>query len=353
MTMARNETVPDGVEGVYHCISRCVRRAFLCGFDSYSGKSFEHRKQWVQSRLKLMAEGFAVEILAFAVMSNHLHVVLKTKPDLTDSWDDEEIARRWLSVFPQNWAKGDAAALAPSDIRSLTLNKGRLEVFRRRLGNLSWFMRCLNENIARRANLEDGCKGRFWEGRFKCQALLDDSAVFTCMAYVDINPIRAGIAASPETSLNTSIYLRITANQAQEKLRLAQSDDNAQAQAIPPADIEAEKKKINLDSWLSPMTNNRVDSTTGVPGLGFTDYVNLLDWTGRQIREKARGSIPDNLEPILIRLRVERENWLETVCNYKQLFSRATGREKSLRDAARRAGKSWFRGINSSRLAFS
>ncbi|MFH1138091.1 MAG: hypothetical protein V1816_18625 [Pseudomonadota bacterium] len=84
MTVARSEIVTEGAEGIYHCVSRCVCRAFLCGKDPYTGKSFEHRKSWVQDRLELLAQSFALEICAFAVMSNHRHVVLRTWPDLAE-----------------------------------------------------------------------------------------------------------------------------------------------------------------------------------------------------------------------------------------------------------------------------
>ncbi|MFH1139889.1 MAG: hypothetical protein V1816_27740, partial [Pseudomonadota bacterium] len=170
MTIARSEIVTDGVEGIYHCISRCVRRAFLCGADPYTGRSFEHRKAWVQARLELLAQSFALEICAFAVMSNHLHVVLRTRPDWAESWSDEEAAGRWLLVFPKRRTEiGRPSPPSPSEIKELCEAAPGIEVIRRRLGSISWFMRGLNENIARRANREDGCKGRFWEGRFKCQ----------------------------------------------------------------------------------------------------------------------------------------------------------------------------------------
>jgi REP element-mobilizing transposase RayT len=80
MTAPRRQIVDPAASGYYHCVSRCVRRAFLCGEDSCTGKSFEHRKAWVEERLLDLARHFAVGVYAYAVMSNHLHVVLHVDP---------------------------------------------------------------------------------------------------------------------------------------------------------------------------------------------------------------------------------------------------------------------------------
>jgi REP element-mobilizing transposase RayT len=202
MTRARKHQVCVESTPYYHCISRCVRRAFLCGEDRFTGKSFDHRKEWLVERMRALSAVFAVDICAYAVMSNHFHLVVRVAPERVESWDDEELLERLALVF------GPTARL----IRTLSARarKQALAPWRARLADLSWFMRCLNESIARRANREDGCTGRFWEGRFKSQALLDEGALITCMSYVDLNPVRAGLAKTLEEADFTSIRERLS-----------------------------------------------------------------------------------------------------------------------------------------------
>ena len=89
----------------------------------------------------------------------------------------------------------------------------RVRTWRQRLASLSWFMKTLKEPIARRANREDEVTGHFWEGRFKVHALLDEGAVLACLAYIDLNPIRAGATTTPEDSKHTSVHDRIRERQ--------------------------------------------------------------------------------------------------------------------------------------------
>jgi REP element-mobilizing transposase RayT len=100
MTYPRSHLDDPEAPGFYHCISRCVRRAFLCGEDELPGRSFEHRKQWVEVRLLEVAEVFAVGVYAYAVMSNHLHVVVYVDPSATLAFSPAEIAQRWVRLTP-------------------------------------------------------------------------------------------------------------------------------------------------------------------------------------------------------------------------------------------------------------
>ena len=100
MTTARSLLVDPESSRFYHCVSRCVRRARLCGIAPYNGKSLEHRREWNEQRLLELAEIFAVGIYAYAVMSNHVHVVLRIDPRAAAMWTNEEVAIRWIRLFP-------------------------------------------------------------------------------------------------------------------------------------------------------------------------------------------------------------------------------------------------------------
>lgn len=237
----------------YHCISRCVRRAYLCGKDKLTGRSYEHRRKWVENRLLLLGQVFAVDICAYAVMHNHTHVVLHINEKQASSWTDEEVLVRWQKLH-----KGmiccrkylnDKERSSLSDAELDTVSR-MAKVYRKRLCDVSWFMRLLNEFIARKANQEDDCTGRFWEGRFKSQALLDEAALFACMAYVDLNPVRAGIASSPESADFTSLKKRILLSR--------------QGKPLKP---------------LMPFTQTNMNRQENTLNITFSDYIELIKST--------------------------------------------------------------------------
>ncbi len=219
MTTPRKQQISLADTPYYHCMTRCVRRAFLCGEDKHSGQSFEHRRGWIEDKLHFLTTVFAIEMCAYAVMSNHYHVVLFVDEDKAKQWSMNEVLERWHrlhkgTLLTQQYLNGDNLATPLVDMVNATA-----EIYRQRLIDVSWFMREINEKVARQANQEDECKGRFWEGRFKSQALLDETALVACMAYVDLNPVRANIADTPETSNHTSVKLRCEQAKASEKPR--------------------------------------------------------------------------------------------------------------------------------------
>jgi REP element-mobilizing transposase RayT len=230
MTISRKQQICLDETPYYHCISRCVRRAFLCGQDKLTGHSYEHRRDWIVKKLKQLDEVFSISICAYAVMHNHSHTVLKIDRDAALKWRNDEVISRWTKLYKPSPIVGrylDGIKLTKAELDVVAED---IEKWRHRLYDVSWFMRNLNESIAREANEEDKCTGKFWEGRFKSQALLDDAALLTCMSYVDLNPIRAKIADSPEESDFTSIQERIRHYQKQ----LEQTGNRVEAATTAP-----------------------------------------------------------------------------------------------------------------------
>jgi len=315
----------------YHCVSRCVRRAFLCGEDTATARSFEHRRQWIEDKLYVLSDIFSIELCAYAVMSNHYHVVLFVDQPRAVEWSVDEVIRRWHQLFSgnllsQRYLRGDS--LSRTERAALD---DCVILWRERLIDISWFMRVLNEGIARQANAEDECTGRFWEGRFKSQALLDEAALMACLAYVDLNPVRAGMAKTPESSRHTSIKKRI-----------------AQAQNTHAANHPHQQAK-----GLFPFVGN---PRNGMPsGLAFklTDYLELVDWSGRIVRAGKRGSIDNQCPSILERLNIEPDHWGYLINNFESRFKSLVGSGFKLKQACQALNYQRTPGIRSCEYYFS
>jgi REP element-mobilizing transposase RayT len=400
---ARRDIVDHTHVGVYHCIARCVQRAFLCGTDKYSGRDYSHRKAWILERLRHLAGIFGVEVCGYAIMSNHVHLVLRNRPDRVEQWSDAEVALRWRKLFPQrDDLTRELAEPDEHDLAMLLSNADRFATLRGRLSSLSWFMRCLCEWVARKANREDNSFGRFWAGRFKSQPLLDEAALLACSVYVDLNPVRAGIATTPEESPFTSGYDRIWsltgacggADSSTEEGSIATSRCQdpwlseltlreteviprpEQAESSPAAPLEAASPRERIesdpvDAAGSPVPaggSNRIStaqiqtalqrplaaraSDQGFLPIEIRKYVMLLDWTGRELRRDKRGAIPEDLAPILDRLGVDRSNWVQTVREFGRMFKQAAGRASSLMRGSPRCSRRWFQGKAAAQFAF-
>ncbi len=314
MTQPRKNIVSVSDTPYYHCIGRCVRRAFLCGKDNFSGKSFEHRRQWIVDRINTLSSVFSIDVCAYAVMSNHYHLVLRLSPEESKQWSQAEVIERWQKLYSGGpLASSYQAGLALSDINKNALNT-LTEIWRNRLSDLSWFMRCLNEHVAKMANKEDKCTGRFWEGRFKSQALLDDTALMTCMAYVDLNPIRANIAKTLESSDYTSLKERI-----REHLGKTHQADN-----------------------LLVMDGDHANSQ-GIP-FYLKDYLELMDWTAIAVQKNKSISIPNSLKPILRQLQIEPDTWMNQVNHFGKRYFRVAGSKEIIKSIALKIGLKWMNG---------
>jgi REP element-mobilizing transposase RayT len=251
-----------------------------------------------------LASIFAIDICAYAVMSNHTHLVLHVDQDRALNWDVKQVLERWHRLhkgtqFTEKYLRNEVM----SEFELVSVNES-CEKYRKRLSDISWFMKELNEPIARMANNEDKCTGHFWEGRFKSQALLDEAALVGCMAYVDLNPVRARMEKTPETSKHTSIKMR----------------------------IEVAKVNHNQPTYLFPFIGyEREDQPEGLP-FKLTDYLELIDLTGRVIRTDKLGALDMSLAPILQRINLTSEQWLAVSTGFEKHFTTAVGSERLLAD---------------------
>lgn len=375
----RAELFDPAEVGIVHCVQRCVRRAFLAGWDPASGKNYEYRREWIRARLECLASVYGIDVLTYAILSNHLHVVLRTRPDVVAQWSDDEVARRWLSLFPGERVDEFLGQPTQSSIDAMVQDPGKIAEVRLRLSNPSWFMRSLAEPIARLANREDECTGRFWEGRFKAQAIRDEAGLLACSMYVDLNPIRAAMALSPEESVHTSAYDRI------EGLHGSQVPSSAAHTVVIPTDKAGEIRRTSTpdqlrerrakarqqrrgpsilrDAWLAPLTIDERAvpgampsasqvraSDKGFLNMSLTDYLSLLKWTGANKPSSGQPKATPEVESILKRLGIAGPVWIDLVWRFKKYFQgSAAGMPDTLAEHAKAHHHHWRRGQRSVR----
>ena len=337
MTSARSLIIDESTPGCYHLISRCVRRAFLCG------EGYEHRKDWLEQRIRCMAEVFAVDVMALAIMSNHFHLVASNRPDLADQWDAEEVAERWATLYPRRDEYGEVMKPDPNVLAAWAADAKWVATHRQRLASISWFMRCIKEPLARIANNEDHCTGAFWEGRFKAVALLDAAAVATCMAYVDLNPIRAKAAKTPEESDHTSIQMRIQARQRhakQQKLSQQISDPEQLSDSLISQGLhQANHPEEGI--WLAGISECKPPQLHN-PLFTLDEYCQLVDETGRCLAAGKRGAISPHLLPILERLELDVNAWFKALSTAGRFLGTAVGSLATRAQEALRRGVNWI-----------
>jgi REP element-mobilizing transposase RayT len=366
----RHEQFDPNEVCVVHIVQRCVRRAFLAGVDRATGKDYSFRKEWIRRRMEALASVFAVDVLSYAVMSNHLHQILRNRPDVCAQWSDEEVAIRWLRVFPGRRLEEHLAEPTENDVKTLVRDKERLAEVRSRLSDISWFMRALAEPIARLANKQDECTGRFWEGRFKAQRIVDEAGLLACSMYVDLNPVRAAIAESPESSEHTSAYDRAKARRGAEissaafDLKPIQTEEaGRKIRDTPVEELRKERKakrknptgkRIRRDAWLSPLTLDEQtlssepqvhkeglrSSDRGFLNLDWKAYWELLRWTAAEHSGELASKIPRKVAGILGQLGINAAMWRDLVWDWQKYFGKTAciGRPDSIREHAEQSG---------------
>lgn len=362
MTRARFQQVSLDNTPYYHCISRCVRRAYLCGVDPVSGQNFDHRKQWLVGRTKELAAQFAIDVCAYAVMSDHYHLVLFVNEEKGKNWSDDEVIRRWTAIFPRNAAILEFMGNNANSRKAQKHLVQQVQLWRERLMDISWFMRCLNETMARRANKEDDCKGRFWEGRFKSQALLDEKALVTCMAYVDLNPIRSGISETLDSSDYTSIQERLITrakkvkNRSYRQRRLLKRRG---ARHLLAGRASRKRSALKPLTEMSGIDEDRISFSQ-------QSYFELLETTRKALslvdREPAKAiHFLEEKQSVLQSVGIPIQTWINAVSHFHRHYGIAVGTESSLINFHNRRIKAgvdlkyphkWIRGVSFARLLY-
>ena len=368
--LARVEVFAADEVAIVHVMNRTVRRCFLLGDDAFSGKNFDHRKVWLDEQLIHQARHFGIDLLCQAILSNHFHLILRSRPDVVKEWSDVEIARRWLMLCPQRRdEKRQPMEPTESEINSIVNNKEKLSTVRIRLSDISWWMRLLSQNIAQRANREDSEVGKFFQARYRAVRLLDETAILACAAYVDLNPIRAALADTIERSDFTSAQKRaaglgreFSVGTVEFSVDADTSDDDAgdvQVSDRPVVELVDESRvgdtSYNGGRHLAPVELRGGSSTIGpcrnrqgarCSNKGFlpmstADYLSLLDWTARQTRSGKRGATPKQFAPLFDRLGISAEIWCRLVKDFGKLFSVVAGQPQRIdehhsKDSSRR-----------------
>lgn len=299
MATARSKLVDLSVTPWYHCITRCVRQAFLM----VDGQA--DRKRWLENRLKELTETFSVAVGGFAILDNHLHILVRIDSDLAMNWSAKEVATRWARLFPPRDGLRRPIAVTREWLDQRIQDANWIAKVRGRLANLGWFMKSLKEPLARMANREDGTKGTFFEGRFRSIAVLDEESLLAITAYIDLNPVAAGIAELPEYSDHTSIKARVEHVAAQDRL----ADLTAARRGNVPASMKAKGLEDGL--WLLPVENRLgIDSPRKgmIEGFTLAGYLLLLDYSSRLLRP-GKATVDREAPEILNRLGCDSETW--------------------------------------------
>jgi len=317
------------VSNTFHITTRCVRKNFLLDDGKPIKRPFKSRRHVILKRLQTLASAYAIDILRVSFMDNHAHFEVRNRPDLVDRMSDEEVARRHLIIHPGYCqANADAKNKSPDkptleDAKKLAQDKKKIAKIRQNLSSISRFMQSFNFYTSRYFNIVDGKSGAFWESRYKLKALLDELSIFLCALYIDLNPIRAGIALTPETSRFTSAYYQIEAE------RMLALNPDLDPSSLPnaflaPVCISSDESR----RWTTSVSARASDF--GFTAMTSEEYLILLDMMGRILHKKQKGAIPADLPPIFRRLNLTWERVLNLVSAYEELFCFFVGSTESL-----------------------
>jgi hypothetical protein len=295
MTTARAQILDASVTRWHYCLTRCVRRASLLG------EGATDRKRWVETRLEEQARTFAIAVGAFAVTDSEVHILVRLDPELADDWSDEEVVRRWGSLFPPQDRARKPLLVTDDWIRGRAGDTAWVAQAKSRLQSLGWFMKSLKEPLSRMINRQEQTRGSFFEGRFKSVAILDDASLAAACISIDLNPVAAGLVALPKAGKYTSIRQRVIHARSHDEATGPRAAKPRRPRSAGPEDSH----------WLCPIEDRRRfgSAREGMfDGLTLENYLGLAEYTARVFRTGKTPAAPE-LAPVFARLETDADAW--------------------------------------------
>ena len=345
MVLRRKDVFNRQQVGVYHVTTRCVRQAFLLGDDYQTGHSNHQRKRWIEEWFQSLTDVMLIEICAYAVMDNHTHSILRNRPDLLENMDDVEIAKRLVRLYPGFQCLQALPEEADAErVRELLSDLDELHRRKYLLTDISIFMARWEEAVARRANKVEDKKGRFWEGRFHCQKLLDTASILAATIYVELNPLRANIVELPEYSQYTSLVkrLKLVHLASGHSMEHLMDSDKLEEQAILKEDVENQS---------SPKLVTNVLVCEQFLPFGRHKYLKVLDYVSRRKR-LGKSSTTATAEKLLVRLGVEPDRWRKTASTFEESYRLFAGSPELLSQTAVEKKKRCLHGMRTARYVY-
>jgi hypothetical protein len=334
---------------IVHTVAKTVRSLFLLDVAIAARSHNSHRKDWILDIMEHQCALMAIDLLGFAILGNHIHQILRTRPDVAKNWDNLEVARRWLTLCPKSkkclWdgEKVVRVPIAPKEtqIQALAQNESRIAQLREQLSSISWWMRLLCQKVAQRINFEDGGSlGHVWKGRFHATVIEDTDYLLGCTFYVDLNAFKAGIALGIEDYKYTSAKIRLDMLRAQ--MHANDKQEGPPTEPIPEAKAQqaVSVPRISKGEFLSVM---KIDTLSNDPQLhtrghrcsdkGFLDYTDreylrALEWCiANKILEREVKTLPEDIPDCIKQHRFGAQMVLKQAKSFGRMYRYWTGRD--------------------------
>ena len=276
----RSAAVDPRKPTVVHVMSRCARGLHLLESTEAADAGF-CPKRCCTERLSVLARTYAIDVAGFCLMGNHFHLVLKTQPDAAQRWSARTVVGRWLNLHPGRKVARMNDREREAHEATLAADVDWVEQHRAKLSSLSFFLKDFKQHVAETYNAATDSLGSFWQGRFRMTVPRDDEGVLAVMAYVDLNPCAAGLAAAPDEAKHTGLRAR---------LEEGAGSAGARPHRMPPRPAGGRRVARFLSEvcWGMPRPARDDGRVVLRMPLGFGQYVALLRKLAERLRRSGR-----------------------------------------------------------------